>query len=48
MHYSRTILYAVGDVYKGTVSREFEKVTKLPTFPKAIEKQSPLPQGCLF
>jgi len=33
---------------RGNVSNVFEKVTKLPTFSKAIEKQSPLPHGCLF
>lgn len=38
----------VGDLFKGTVSTGFKKVTKALTFPKDIEKQSPLPQGCLF
>jgi len=38
----------VGTVMKGSVAKGFKIVTDLPTFSKKIEKQSPLPQGCLF
>ena len=38
----------VGDVYYGSVSKGFKKVTNHPTFPKKLESQSPLPSGCLF
>lgn len=37
-----------GIVMKGSVAKGFKTVTDLPTFPKKIETQSPLPQGCLF
>lgn len=38
----------IGDVMKGSVITGFKVVTDLPTFSKNIEKQIPLPQGCLF
>lgn len=38
----------VGDVMKGSVTSGFEIVTKLPTFSKGLEKQKPLPIGCLY
>ena len=37
-----------GKMMYGSVEKGFTEVTKLPTFSKAIEKQSPLPKGCLF
>ena len=38
----------VGDVLKGSVNTGFKRVTNFPHFPKALEKQEPLPTGCLF
>ena len=38
----------VGDVFRGSVHMGFQKVTNLPYFPNALEKQEPLPTGCLF
>ena len=38
----------VGDVLKGSVHTGFKRVTNLPHFQKALEKQKPLPTGCLF
>jgi len=38
----------VGTVMKGSVSKGFKVVTDLPTFSENLERQSPLPQGCLF
>lgn len=38
----------VGDVFKGSIHTGFKKVTNLPHFPKDLEKQEPLPTGCLF
>ena len=38
----------VGDVMKGSVSSGFKVVTELPTFSKKLEKQMPLPNGCLY
>ena len=38
----------VGDVMKGSANTGFKTVTDLPTFPKSIETQKPLPNGCLY
>ena len=38
----------VGTVMKGSVSKGFKVVTDLPTFSEKVERQNPLPQGCLF
>ena len=38
----------VGDVFKGSVEKGFEKVEKVPDFNKSIETQSPLPTSCLY
>ena len=38
----------VGNVMKGSVNTGFKVVTELPTFSKNIEKQKPLPDGCLY
>ena len=38
----------VGDVLKGSVNTGFQRVTNLPHFQKVLEKQEPLPTGCLF
>jgi hypothetical protein len=38
----------VGVVMKGSVNTGFKAVTDLPTFPKNIETQKPLPNGCLY
>jgi len=42
------VLLMLGEMMKGSVKTGFNVVTDLPTFSKNIEKQSPLPQGCLF
>lgn len=38
----------VGDVFKGTVSKGFVRVTNVPKFEKRLEKELPLPSGCAF
>jgi len=38
----------VGNVFVGSVSSGFKKAMKSPSFPKALEKQAPLPDGCAF
>ena len=38
----------MGDVFVGSVSSGFKKAVKPPSFPKALEKQAPLPDGCAF
>ena len=38
----------VGDVFVGSVSSGFKKAEELPSFPEALEKQAPLPDGCAF
>lgn len=38
----------VGDVFKGSVKNGFKKVDKIPDFDEKIEKQTPLPAGCLY
>ena len=37
-----------GAVFKGSVKDGFKKVEEVPNFDKSIEKQSPLPSGCLY
>ena len=38
----------VGAVMKGSIDKGFIAVTDLPTFSKSIERQTPLPKGCLY
>ena len=38
----------VGDLFVGSVAKGFRKAEKIPTFPKSLEKQRPLPEGCAF
>jgi len=38
----------VGDIFKGSVKNGFEKVEETIEFNKKIEKQTPLPKGCLY
>jgi len=38
----------VGDVFKGSVAKGFKHATELPIFSQTLEKQGPLPHGCLF
>ena len=38
----------VGDLFEGSVSKGFQKTEKPLVFPKALETQVPLPDGCAF
>ncbi len=38
----------VGDVFVGSVATGFRKAEKVPDFPKSLEMQKPLPDGCAF
>ena len=38
----------VGDVFVGSVATGFRKAEKVPDFPKDLEMQKPLPDGCAF
>ena len=38
----------VGDLFVGSVSSGFKKAVEPPSFPKDLEKQAPLPNGCAF
>ena len=38
----------IGDVMKGSITSGFHVVTEIPIFSKNVEKQMPLPQGCLY
>ena len=38
----------VGDVFSGSVDKGFHKSTNPPSFPTALEKSAPLPNGCAF
>ena len=37
-----------GDVFAGSIAHGFKKAEKVPVFPKSIETQKPLPNGCAF
>jgi len=38
----------VGDLFVGSVAKGFKKAEKVPVFPKNLESQKPLPDGCAF
>jgi hypothetical protein len=38
----------VGDTFVGSVAKGFKKAEKVPDFPKSLESQKPLPDGCAF
>ena len=38
----------VGDLFVGSVAKGFKKAEKIPAFPKSLEAQKPLPDGCAF
>ena len=38
----------VGNLFVGSVAKGFKKAEKVPVFPKSLESQKPLPDGCAF
>ncbi len=37
-----------GDIFTGSIAKGFKKAEKAPPFPRSLETQEPLPDGCAF